>query len=121
MKPGSTAENITTIASHPQGLAQCRRYIAEHFPGVFDIARGECADIPRKPDPRGLQYMMGQLGVGPEEVVYVGDSPSDMVVASNADVFGVGVSWGYRMADDLWAAGARVVVDRPMELAGLKV
>ena len=97
-----------------------RQVIAEHFPGLFDIARGECAEIPRKPDPRGLRYMMDWLGVEPEEAVYVGDSPSDMVVAANADVCSVGVSWGYRPADDLRAAGARVIVDRPMELANLR-
>lgn len=31
--PDASIETIKTIASHPQGLAQCRRYINERFPG----------------------------------------------------------------------------------------
>lgn len=30
--PDATLENITSIASHPQGLAQCRRFINDRFP-----------------------------------------------------------------------------------------
>ena len=31
--PGTGIEEIRTVASHPQGIAQCRRYINERFPG----------------------------------------------------------------------------------------
>ena len=31
--PGTGIADIETIASHPQGIAQCRRYINERFPG----------------------------------------------------------------------------------------
>ena len=44
MQPGATAADITTIASHPQGLAQCRRYIAEHFPGRKTISTASTAE-----------------------------------------------------------------------------
>lgn len=90
--------------------------INRHFPGVFDIARGECEEIPRKPDPRGLQYMMKQLGVTPEEVAYVGDSGGDMQAAVAAGALPVGVSWGYRSVEELKEAGALRVVDAPAEL-----
>ena len=93
--------------------------IARHFPGVFDIARGECAEIPRKPDPRGLQHMLQQLGVQPGQVAYVGDSGTDMAVAQAAGTFPVGVSWGYRPVDELEAAGARRIVDMPAQLLKL--
>ena len=44
MQPGATAADITTIASHPQGLAQCRRYINEHFPGCKTISTSSTAE-----------------------------------------------------------------------------
>ncbi len=31
--PDATIETVKTIASHPQGLAQCKRYLNERFPG----------------------------------------------------------------------------------------
>ncbi|MBO4365868.1 MAG: prephenate dehydratase [Eggerthellaceae bacterium] len=44
MQPGANAAEITTIASHPQGLAQCRRYINEHFPGRKTIHTASTAE-----------------------------------------------------------------------------
>lgn len=85
--------------------------IARHFPGMFDVVRGECAEIPRKPDPRGLLHMMGQLGVQPQQVAYVGDSGTDMKVAVAAGAFPVGVSWGYRPTPELEEAGAQRIID----------
>lgn len=90
--------------------------IARHFPGTFDLARGECAEIPRKPDPRGLQHMMAQLGVAPERTAYVGDSGTDMQVALAAGAAPIGVSWGYRPRAELQAAGAERIIDTPVAL-----
>lgn len=93
--------------------------IARHFPGMFDVVRGECAEIPRKPDPRGLLHMMGQLGVQPQQVAYVGDSGTDMKVAVAAGAFPVGVSWGYRPSRELAEAGAQRVIDSAESLLTL--
>ena len=93
--------------------------IRKHFPGVFDVVRGECTEIPRKPDPRGLLHMMGQLGVKPEQVAYVGDSGSDMTVALSAGAYAVGVRWGYRPVAELMSAGAQLIIDAPEELLSL--
>lgn len=90
--------------------------IAEHFPGVFDIARGECEEIPRKPDPAGLRMVMRQLGVAPERVAYVGDSVTDVRTALNAGVFCVTVTWGYGETSALKAEGAQVLIDNPSAL-----
>lgn len=96
-----------------------REVIARHFPGTFDIVRGECAEIPRKPDPRGLQRMIELLGVVPQQVAYVGDSGTDMNVAVKAGAFPVGVSWGYRPLCELEGAGAQAVIDSPRDLLRL--
>lgn len=100
--------------------AAAQSVIAEHFPGVFDIARGEAPDIPRKPDPAGLLRLMDQLGVEPARVAYVGDSGTDMTVASRAGVgASVGVTWGYRSREELAACGARWLIDEPDQLPDL--
>lgn len=33
-KPGMREEEIELVVSHPQALAQCRKYLSRHFPGV---------------------------------------------------------------------------------------
>ena len=96
--------------------AAVKEVIAHHFPEVFDLARGECDEIPRKPDPRGLQCMMQQLGVQANQVAYVGDSGTDMQVACATGVLSIGVTWGYRPAAELEAAGASRLIDVPTEL-----
>ncbi len=96
--------------------AAVKEVIASHFPDTFDVARGECAEIPRKPDPRGLQHMLNQLGVQPQQVAYVGDSGTDMQVAQAVGAFPIGVTWGYRPVDELLAAGAQQIIGTPHEL-----
>ena len=91
------------------------------LPGIFEIARGERPDTPRKPNPKGLLDVMVALGTKPENCAYVGDSPGDMQVAKNAGCKAVGVSWGYRQVAELKAAGADVIIDTPgqlLEIAG---
>lgn len=73
-----------------------RKVVADHFPGMFDLVRGECAEIPRKPDPTGLRWMMAALGVSPARTAYVGDSVTDMEVARAAGATPIAVTWGYQ-------------------------
>ena len=106
------------VLSNKFDAATCR-VIAEHFPGVFDIVRGESPETPRKPDPTGLLRMMDDLGVAPDRVAYVGDSGGDMKVALRAGAVPVGVSWGYRSVDDLREAGMRYLLESPADLLSL--
>ena len=95
--------------------------IAHHFPGLFDAVRGEGPDTPRKPDPTGLRRMAADLGVKCNEIIYVGDSPSDMETALNAGAYPVGVSWGYRSVESLASAKAGCVIDAPHDLLDIVV
>ena len=47
LAPGAKRTDIRTVASHPQGLAQCRRYLNENFPGVATIAVSSTAESAR--------------------------------------------------------------------------
>lgn len=44
LHPEATLEDVTTIVSHPQGLAQCRRFIAEKLPSRTTITTSSTAE-----------------------------------------------------------------------------
>lgn len=47
LAPGADIHEVTTVASHPQGLAQCRRYLAEKLPGRTTITTSSTAESAR--------------------------------------------------------------------------
>lgn len=75
--------------------------------------------IPKKPDPAGGLWIMERWGAKPEEILYVGDTATDMETAQNAGFVSVGVTWGFRPEEELRDAGARFIIHLPMELAPL--
>lgn len=88
----------------------------EYFPGVFDITHGESDEIPRKPDPAGLLRTINELGVTPEQAVYIGDSPNDILTAHKIGVYAMGVSWGYHKVMDLKKADADLMALVPGDI-----
>lgn len=99
--------------------AGVQEVVGAYLPGLFAVAHGESADIPRKPDPTGLLRTIEELGSVPERTVYVGDSTGDVAVARNAGTYAVGVTWGYHGAERLRAAAADLVIDDPRALLDL--
>lgn len=91
------------------------------LPGLFDVAHGECDEIPRKPDPAGLLRTIAELGTVPARTVYVGDSPGDVRAARNAGAYAVGVTWGYHIPEDFAAEAAEpdLMINDPLELVAL--
>lgn len=86
------------------------------FPGKTDVVFGEHVGVPRKPDPTSCRMVMQQLDVQPEQVLYVGDSGTDMQTAKNAGLYAVGVTWGFRSKEVLLEYGADVLVHRPEQI-----
>lgn len=85
-------------------------------PWHFDIVQGECPEIPRKPDPAGALRIASMLGIPTREILYLGDTDTDMITATAAGMVAVGVLWGFRSAEELLAHGARILLDEPLEL-----
>ncbi len=85
--------------------------------GVVQFAQGQVEGVPVKPDPTAVWELCRKMGVAPGECAFVGDSDVDMVTATRAGCLPVGVEWGYRGADVLIEAGAKVLVKRPDLLA----
>ncbi len=94
------------------------RGVALHFfPGIFDIVLGGVDGVPLKPHPDSAQNIMESLGVESREVAWIGDTSTDMQTAKNISAaLAVGVTWGFRNAEELWAGGADTVVSEVCEI-----
>ena len=93
------------------------------FLGTQRFARiyGVSDQIPRKPDTTGLERILAELGLERDDILYVGDTNTDMKTAVTAGVFAVGVSWGFRPRHELEDNGADRIIEHPSELLGLLV
>jgi phosphoglycolate phosphatase len=85
----------------------------------LELVLGAGDDIPRKPDPGGALKVCQALGLMPSEFLYVGDTNVDMETAIAADMYPVGVTWGFRTRQELIDSGARTIIDTPIELMHL--
>jgi len=85
----------------------------------FDVVLGVGDGVPIKPDPTGALRVARELDVPPAEFLYLGDTATDMTTANAAGMYAVGALWGFRTADELTDAGARVLLSDPPELLDL--
>lgn len=90
--------------------------IDKFFPGKFILAVGESKNTPKKPDPKGALSIAKELKLETAEILYLGDTNTDMQTAVTAGMYPVGVLWGFRQADELLASGAKVLLEKPLEL-----
>ncbi|MFZ5749335.1 MAG: HAD-IA family hydrolase [Pseudomonadota bacterium] len=73
---------------------------------------------PSKPHPSMIETAMADAGASPATTVMIGDTSFDMEMARTVGAHAIGVAWGYHDAEELLAAGARVVIDDAALLHG---
>lgn len=97
-----------------------RRVVERYFdPGVFDDVRGARDETPHKPDPAGALTIASAWRVGPAEILYVGDTNTDMQTAVAAGMTPVGALWGFRSEQELLDNGAEHLCQSPLEVPAL--
>ena len=93
------------------------RLVAKFFGDVEFIAiEGNREGAPLKPDPEIIHTILRKAGVECSDAVMVGDSGIDIRTAMAAGIDSIGVSWGFRFAEELYDAGATTVVTTTEEL-----
>lgn len=98
---------------HPRTL----KVIADLFgPEMFDVVAGQKPEVEKKPSPEGVYAILKELNLGKEEVMYVGDTNTDMKTGKSAGVFTIGVLWGFRDRKELEENHADAVIAEPVEL-----
>ena len=83
---------------------------------MFDLLVGQCEERRRKPAPDGVNYILEQLHLNKEDVLYIGDTCTDMQTGKSAGVFTVGVLWGFRDRQELVENHADAIIEKPLEL-----
>lgn len=93
-----------------------KKIVSEIFPEQFDSAVGLSTEELKKPNPFEALEISKKWNLSPEEILFVGDSDIDMLTATNANMFPVGVTWGYRTEEELKNSGAKKVIHKAKEL-----
>lgn len=83
---------------------------------TFDLLVGQCEERRRKPAPDGVNYILEQLHLNKEDVLYIGDTCTDMQTGKSAGVFTVGALWGFRDRQELVENHADAIIGKPLEL-----
>jgi phosphoglycolate phosphatase len=85
-------------------------------PWKFEIIMGANDCYPRKPAPDSALFIANQMQIAPENILYLGDTSTDMQTARAAGMYPVGVSWGFRSRKELEENGAGLIIDYPTDL-----
>lgn len=76
----------------------------------------ESEGIPKKPDPTAALEIAKQMNLSAEDVLYIGDSKTDMKTGQNAGMDTIGVAWGFRGSKELRENHATYIVEKPEEI-----
>lgn len=90
--------------------------VKEFFGDSFDRVTGKREGYPTKPDPTLTLKIIDEMGVKPEECIFVGDSGMDCANAVNSGCYPLGVLWGFRQKEELLQNGAKTIINHPNEI-----
>ena len=106
---------VTILSNKPHATA-VKVSDALFSDNLVDICYGAREGIALKPDPAGVFEIMNELGVKAEVCVYIGDTSTDMKTGKGANLYTVGVLWGFRDRQELESSGADAIISHPSEL-----
>lgn len=86
------------------------------FKGLIDVSLGESPALRRKPYPDMTIKVLELLGTNTSNTLYIGDSDTDLLTAKNGNLYILSCTWGFRTKEELTAAGAYHMIDKPNEI-----
>jgi phosphoglycolate phosphatase len=109
---------LAILSNKPQDSAEVM--VSWFLPSwEFEIILGAGPGIPRKPDPTAALQLAAAMKLKPRDFLYVGDSGIDMKTAVAAGMYPAGALWGFRTAEELKTAGAKVLLAYPTDVLKL--
>jgi len=106
--------DIPTAVLSNKPDAWTKAIISTLFPKEsFELCFGQRPGIPRKPSPAGALTIADQFQINPKDILYIGDTNTDMQTGKNAGMDTAGVLWGFRDRKELEENGATYLLDAP--------
>lgn len=95
--------------------------VVDHFfpDKPFAAVWGSRQEIARKPSPQGALALASELGILPQDFLYLGDTNTDMLTAKGAGMRAIGAAWGFRTVEELADSGADKIVAHPREVVDI--
>jgi len=87
----------------------------------FAFVFGQRDGVAKKPDPSGALEIAEKMGLDVKDVLYVGDTATDMKTGNSAGMRTIGVEWGFRDRAELEKNNAWRVVTTPAEVVSYAV
>lgn len=84
--------------------------------GYFDVIQGQKEGVAIKPSPEGVYRILEQMNLTAADILYLGDTATDMKTGKGAGAFTVGALWGFRERTELEEGGADALIGHPLEL-----
>jgi phosphoglycolate phosphatase len=108
-------QDIELAVASNKFMAGTQALVQKYFGDItFSAVFGQREGIPVKPNPQIVYDIMEKSGIqDKKEILYVGDTGTDMQTCTNAGIKGIGVSWGFRTKEELKENGAAYIVDSP--------
>ncbi|WP_158839617.1 HAD family hydrolase [Polaribacter sp. L3A8] len=110
------AKNIKVSVLSNKEDTLTKKIAAFLLPEFLSPVLGLKVEVDKKPNPKVALETCDAMQVKPEETIFVGDTDVDILVAKNANMLPVGVSWGFRDKESLINAGAKHVLEHPLDL-----
>ena len=108
-----TAVNSNKRSDYTEALV--KKFFAD-IPMVAVYGERESEGIPKKPDPSAALEIANKMELTPDEILYIGDSKTDMKTGQNAGMDTIGVAWGFRGPEELKEHQATYIVEKPQDI-----
>lgn len=82
----------------------------------FKEIHGQREPYEKKPDPKLALEIISRFEINKDEVLYVGDTSTDIKTAKNANINSIGVTWGFRPKEELENEGATYIANTALDI-----
>lgn len=111
---------LAVLSNKPHEFAKiCVETFFPEHPFVFVF--GQRDGIAKKPNPAGALELAEKMGLEGGDILYVGDTATDMQTGNRAGMRTIGVEWGFRDRAELEKNNAWKIVTTPAEVVSYAI